>query len=248
MREIPVLGVNIDHTATLRQARGGSDPEPLIAASLALLGGADGITVHLREDRRHINDRDLRLIKELAPPELNLEMAPTPEMIKIALLTKPDMATLVPEKREELTTEGGLDLSGRFRKVSEAVRKLQDAGIAVSLFIDPEEESVRRAARSGARMVEIHTGAYSNARDEGRRGAELKKTARAAALAREAGLLVNAGHGLNYLNVRPIACLAGLRGLYIGHSIISRAVFTGLSEAVRDMKRLIDEAVGGRSR
>jgi pyridoxine 5-phosphate synthase len=245
--ETAVLGVNIDHVATLRQARGGSDPEPLIAASLALLGGADGITVHLREDRRHINDRDLRLLKELAPPELNLEMAPTAEMVKIALHTMPDMATLVPEKRAELTTEGGLDLSGQSRKkISEAVRKLQDAGIAVSLFIDPAEESIERAAGSGARMVEIHTGPYANARDAAGREAELKKTARAAALAVEAGLLVNAGHGLNYLNVKPVAALEGLRGLYIGHSIISRAVFTGLGQAVNEMKKLIAEAAGSR--
>ncbi len=237
-----VLGVNVDHVATLRQARGGAEPDPLMGATLAILGGADGITVHLREDRRHINDRDLRLMRELVTGvELNLEMAPVREMVEIALATKPDMSTLVPEKRRELTTEGGLDVKGEFKKISESVKKLKGAGIGVSLFIDPDERSVEWAAKAGAQMVELHTGYYANADRKGQQK-ELDHVRSALELAGSAGLLVNAGHGLNYSNVRQVAALPGLRGLYIGHSIVARAVLSGMKEAVGAMKALITEA------
>lgn len=237
-----VLGVNVDHVATLRQARGGAEPDPLMGATLAILGGADGITVHLREDRRHINDRDLRLMRELVTGvELNLEMAPVREMVEIALATKPDMSTLVPEKRRELTTEGGLDVKGEFKKISESVKKLKGAGIGVSLFIDPDERSVEWAAKAGAQMVELHTGYYANADRKGQQK-ELDRVRSALELAGSAGLLVNAGHGLNYSNVRQVAALPGLRGLYIGHSIVARAVLSGMKEAVGAMKALITEA------
>ena len=235
-----LLGVNVDHVATLRQARGGTEPDPLMGATLAILGGADGITVHLREDRRHINDRDLRLMRQLVATELNLEMAPVKEMVKIALEVKPEMATLVPEKRLELTTEGGLDARGDFKKLSEAVKRLKGGGIQVSLFIDPDEEDVEWAAKTGADMVELHTGYYANARAlSPAREKELKKVQACAALARSSGLQVNAGHGLDYANVARIACLPVLRGLYIGHSIVSRAVLVGMKEAVHQMKALI---------
>jgi pyridoxine 5-phosphate synthase len=237
-----VLGVNVDHVATLRQARGGAEPDPLMGATLAILGGADGITVHLREDRRHINDRDLRLMRELVTGvELNLEMAPVREMVEIALATKPDMSTLVPEKRRELTTEGGLDVKGEFKKISESVKKLKGAGIGVSLFIDPDERSVEWAAKAGAQMVELHTGYYANADRKGQQK-ELDRVRSALELAGSAGLLVNAGHGLNYSNVRQVAALPGLRGLYIGHSIVARAVLSGMKAAVGAMKALITEA------
>lgn len=239
-----ILGVNVDHVATLRQARGGADPEPVTAAALAILGGADGITAHLREDRRHVNDRDLRLLREFTKVEFNLEMAATSEMVSIAIQTKPDLATLVPEKRKELTTEGGLDMKGDFRKLSEAVKKLNDKGILVSLFIDPDEKSIERAAKSGAQMVEIHTGYYANATMKNVRD-ELKRVQSSVALARSSGLHVNAGHGLNYVNVKAIAGLPGIRGLYIGHSIIARAVLTGIKDAVHEIKGLTAEARAG---
>lgn len=234
-----ILGVNIDHVATLRQARKGTEPEPLSAASLAILGGADGITVHLREDRRHINDRDLWLLREIVPVELNLEMAATAEMLGIAIEVKPDMVTLVPEKRQELTTEGGLDVKGQRRRITEAVKRLKGAGIATSLFINPDNGSIESSAATGADMVEIHTGNYANAKGK-KAGKELEKVGSSIALAREAGLLVNAGHGLNYQNVSAVCRLPGLRGLYIGHSIVSRAVLVGMREAVSRMKALID--------
>ena len=237
-----LLGVNVDHVATLRQARGGKHPDPLMGATLALLGGADGITVHLREDRRHINDRDLRLMRELVTAELNLEMAPVREMVKIALEVKPEMATLVPEKRRELTTEGGLDAKGDFRKLADAVKKLKDGGILVSLFIDPDEKTVEWSAKTGADMVELHTGYYSNARPAARQEEMLQKLRSMAALAGSAGLQINAGHGLDYSNVGPVAALSGLRGFYIGHSIVSMAVLVGMKEAVARMKALITEA------
>ena len=204
------------------------------------LGGADGITVHLREDRRHINDRDLYLLRQLVSIELNLEMAPVKEMVKIALEVKPSMATLVPEKRLELTTEGGLDMKGEFRKIAGAIRRMKDGGIPVSLFIDPDEKSVELSAKAGADMVELHTGYYANS-STGAREKELAKVRAAASLARQAGVLVNAGHGLDYANVAPIARLPELRGLYIGHSIIARAVLVGIKEAVAGMKALIKE-------
>ncbi|GAB4389851.1 MAG: pyridoxine 5'-phosphate synthase [Thermodesulfovibrionales bacterium] len=236
-----ILGVNIDHVATLRQARVGIEPDPLMAAPLAVLGGADGITVHLREDRRHINDRDLRLLREVVPVELNLEMAATSEMLKIAAATKPDMATLVPEKRQELTTEGGLDLKGQKSKIKAAVRKLKDSGIPVSLFINPDLDDIEEAAKVEADMIEIHTGMYANAAGP-RRESELMRIHNAVGFACEKGLMVNAGHGLNYQNVCRVAAIRGLRGLYIGHSIISRAVLVGLERAVREMKGLVEKA------
>lgn len=236
-----ILGVNIDHVATLRQARGGIEPDPLMAAPLALLGGADGITVHLREDRRHIVDRDLHLLREVVPVELNLEMAATKEMLGIACKIKPDMATLVPEKRQELTTEGGLDVVRQKRTIRDAVKRLQDKGIPVSLFINPSLKDIETSRDIGADMVEIHTGTYADAAGI-KKEAELKKIYKASRLALNAGLVVNAGHGLNYYNVKPVAAMEGLRGLYIGHSIIARAVLVGLEQAVREMKDLIKQS------
>lgn len=236
-----ILGVNIDHVATLRQARLGNDPDPLMAAPLALLGGADGITVHLREDRRHINDRDLRLLKETVPIELNLEMAATAEMLRIARSIKPDMVTLVPEKREELTTEGGLDLKRQGRKLQNAIKKLHDARIPVSLFINPDTSDVEASKKMGAEMVEIHTGSYADAKTPKGREREFRRVQLAAEHGFEIAITVNAGHGLNYHNVKPVAAIEGIRGLYIGHSIISRAVLVGLERAVMEMKALISE-------
>lgn len=236
-----ILGVNIDHIATIREARKGTDPDPLMAATLAILGGADGITVHLREDRRHIKDRDLRLLREMAPVELNLEMAATEEMIGIALSVKPDMVTLVPEKRQELTTEGGLDLSAERERISEAIKKVHDAGMPVSLFINPLIMDVELSKNIGADMVEIHTGYYANEKRE-KQNEELVKVKDAVKVADRIGLRVNAGHGLNYFNVKPLAALKEVRGLYIGHSIVSRAVLVGMEHAVREMKELITQA------
>jgi pyridoxine 5-phosphate synthase len=240
-----ILGVNIDHVATIRQARKGIEPDPVMAATLALLGEADGITVHLREDRRHIQDRDLRMLRDFVPVELNLEMAATKEMIGIALRTKPDLVTLVPEKRQELTTEGGLDVGAQKKHMREAVKKIHAAGIPVSLFINPDSESITLSKQTGADMVEIHTGMYADARGQ-KKGEELARVIKAVKQALDAGLLVNAGHGLNYFNVSWVASIDGLRGLYIGHSIVSRAVFIGMERAVREMKELIKGA-GGRS-
>lgn len=233
-----ILGVNIDHIATLRQARLGTDPEPAMAATLAVLGGADGITVHLREDRRHINDRDLELLRGFVPVELNLEMAATPEMLKIAARVRPDLVTLVPEKRKELTTEGGLDVRTFRKNIKSAVKALKSAGIPVSLFVNPSESDVEISKETGADMVEIHTGAYSNERALNREK-ELIRVIGAVRKAVDIGLKANAGHGLNYFNVSGIAAIQEIRGLYIGHSIISRAVLVGLESAVREMKELI---------
>lgn len=234
-----ILGVNIDHVATLREARRGVEPDPVMAATLAILGGSDGITVHLREDRRHINDRDLKLLREMVPVELNLEMAATDEMVRIAVQSRPDMVTLVPEKRQELTTEGGLDVIGQKEHVKETVKKFHDAGIPVSLFINPHIMDVDVSKETGADMVEIHTGLYSNAKGEKQRD-ELRRVVEAARVANRLDLLTNAGHGLNYFNVKNIVGIEGLRGLYIGHSIISRAVLVGMERAVREMSDLID--------
>lgn len=236
-----ILGVNIDHIATLRQARMGSDPDPLMAAPLAVLGGADGITIHLREDRRHINDRDLRLLMETVPVELNLEMAATAEMLRIATALKPDMVTLVPEKREELTTEGGLGLKRQNKKLQDAIKKLHKSKIPVSLFINPDVNDVDASRELGADMVEIHTGRYADARTPKAREREFRRVLRAVEHGLESGITVNAGHGLNYHNVKPVASIDGIRGLYIGHSIISRAVLVGLERAVMEMKALILE-------
>ena len=238
-----LIGVNVDHVATIRQARKGFEPDPVMAATLAILGGADGITVHLREDRRHIQDRDLRMLRELVPLELNLEMASTKEMIGIATKTKPDLVTLVPEKREELTTEGGLDVRSQKRIISDAVKKIHSTNIPVSLFINPDSISINISKQIGADMVEIHTGIYANAQGK-KQEEELSRVIHAVRYALDVGLVVNAGHGLNYFNVVKVASIKGIRGLYIGHSIISRAVFVGMERAVREMKELIKQSAG----
>lgn len=234
-----LLGVNIDHVATIREARKTNEPDPVWAASLAELGGADCITVHLREDRRHIQERDLRLLKETTTVKLNLEMACVPEIIDIAIETLPDQVTLVPEKREEVTTEGGLDVVAHRATVGETVAKLIDAGIEVSLFLDPMEEQIEAAHDLHSSGVEIHTGQFALARAAKDRDAELKRIAEAGELIRKHGMAFHAGHGLTYRNVKPIAQLDGISELNIGHSIISRAVFVGLTEATRAMKALI---------
>jgi len=234
-----ILGVNIDHVATVRQARRGVEPDPVAAAHLAILGGADGITAHLREDRRHVNDRDVRILRETVHCEFNLEMAATAEMVKIALQTKPELSTLVPEKRQELTTEGGLDVAGNRKQLRQAIARLQGGGIRVSLFINPEPEVIDLAKELGADMVEVHTGRYADARGRVQQR-ELRRVIDSVLYAERIGLTVNVGHGLNYQNVKPVAAIPGLRGLYIGHSIISRAVMVGIERAVRDMKALIE--------
>jgi pyridoxine 5-phosphate synthase len=243
------LGVNIDHVATLRQARRTHEPDPVWAAVEAHLGGADGITVHLREDRRHIQDEDVRRLRELVHIKLNLEMAATDEMLRIACALKPEMAMLVPEGREEVTTEGGLDVAGQEARLKDVVAKLAAAGIMTSVFIDAETRQVEAAARIGARVCEIHTGPYAHAfHAKGRDPegvpvvAELIKIRDAGVAVRALGMRFNAGHALNYFNVQPIAALPGVRELHIGHAIVSRAVFVGLREAVRQMKALIREA------
>ncbi|MEN2993756.1 MAG: pyridoxine 5'-phosphate synthase [Thermodesulfovibrio sp.] len=236
-----ILGVNVDHVATVRQARRTFEPDPVMAATLAILGGADGITVHLREDRRHIQDRDLRILREVVPCELNLEMAATEEMINIALNIKPDMVTIVPEKRQELTTEGGLNVFEVKDSLKEVVKIIKDKGIPVSLFINPDRDDIECSKEIGADMVEIHTGYYSETKGEAQLR-ELERIKDAVAYSISLGLKTNAGHGLNYYNVKPIAAIKGLRGLYIGHSIISRAILVGIERAVREMKNLILEA------
>lgn len=236
---MPRLGVNIDHVATLRQARGGVEPEPLMAAMAAQLGGADGITVHLREDRRHIQDRDVRLLREAVQVPLNLEMAATSEMTGIAIENRVDMSTLVPEKRQELTTEGGLDVRGNLKSLKKQIAALRKAGIVVSLFVDPDPDQIRASLDSGADCVEIHTGCYANARGREMVKEELLRIITASELAVDLKLRLNAGHGLNYLNVREIAIIPGMEELNIGHSIVSRAVFVGVERAVREMKELL---------
>ncbi|HSB52682.1 MAG TPA: pyridoxine 5'-phosphate synthase [Dissulfurispiraceae bacterium] len=238
-----ILGVNVDHVATVRQARKTFEPDPVMAATLAILGGADGITLHLREDRRHICDRDLRLLREMVPCELNLEMAATDEMISIALEVGPDLVTLVPEKRQELTTEGGLDVAGRKEHLREALGRIRGGGIPVSLFINPVMSDAELSKNIGADMVEIHTGLYANSRGKAQED-ELLRVMQAVRAACDARLLVNAGHGLNYYNVMKIASISEIRGLYIGHSIVSRAVLVGMKLAVQEMKNLIREATG----
>jgi len=235
------LMVNIDHVATLREARGINYPEPVYAAGIAEMAGASGIIVHLREDRRHIKDRDVRLLREVVRTKLNLEMAATPEMVQIATNIKPDMVTLVPEKRQELTTEGGLDVVGQSGKLRKTVESLRSAGIFVSLFIDPSEEQLVASQKIHADMIEIHTGTYSDAVNEKVKEEELKKIARSAMRAKELGLGVNAGHGLHYHNVKEVAAIREIDELSIGHSIIARAVFVGLDRAVRSMIELINQ-------
>jgi pyridoxine 5-phosphate synthase len=242
------LGVNIDHVATLRQARGGREPDPVWAAVFSELGGADGITIHLREDRRHIQDRDLRLLRETVQVRLNLEMAVEPAIVEIALASRPDQVTLVPERREELTTEGGLDVAGQVGRVGEASRRLAGAGIEVSLFIDPDPRQVEASIAMGVAAVELHTGRYADAPEGPAREAELAALREAGAVLVAAGLGLHAGHGLNYRNVAPVARLDRMAELNIGHSLVSRAVFVGLLQAVREMKDCIDRALAGPSR
>jgi pyridoxine 5-phosphate synthase len=233
------LGVNIDHVATVRQARRTTEPDPVWAATLAQLGGADGITLHLREDRRHIQDRDLRVLRETVTVKLNLELAANPEVVAIACETRPDQATLVPEKREEVTTEGGLDLIGSHARVAEAIKKLRGAGISISLFLDPDSRQIDAAAQLGADAVELHTGEYAMATGEERQSAELAKLVAAAKRVKSAGMVLHAGHGLTYRNVKPIAAIEGISELNIGHSIVARAIMVGFEQAVREMKKLI---------
>jgi pyridoxine 5-phosphate synthase len=243
------LGVNVDHVATVRQARRTYEPDPVWAAIEAHLGGADGITVHLREDRRHIQDQDVRRLRELTHIKLNLEMAATDEMVGIAAQIKPEMAMLVPEGRHEVTTEGGLDVSGQEKKLSPLVKRLVDAGIRVSVFIDAELAQVEAAKRIGASVCEVHTGPYAHAFHSKGRDAEssavlleIKKIQTAGERIRALGMRFNAGHALNYFNVQPVAALPGVRELHIGHAIVSRALFVGMREAVREMKALMVRA------
>jgi pyridoxine 5-phosphate synthase len=247
------LGVNVDHVATVRQARHTYEPDPVWAAVEAHLGGADGITVHLREDRRHIQDQDVRRLRELTHIRLNLEMAATDEMVRIACGIKPEMAMLVPEGRHEITTEGGLDIAASETALRKSVSRLKEAGIVVSVFIDADPQQVEAAARIGAAVCEVHTGPYAHAfhskgRDEESPAvvAELERIRLAGDRIRSLGMRFNAGHALNYFNVQPVARLAGLRELHIGHAIVSRALFVGMREAVREMKRLIVDAAAAR--
>jgi len=236
---LPTLGVNIDHIATLRQARRTVEPDPVAAAVLAELAGADGITVHLREDRRHMQDRDVHLLRQTVRTHLNLEMAATDDMVAIALEVKPDYITLVPERREEVTTEGGLDVAGQVDRIKSVVSTLQGAGIPVSLFIDAAADQIEASAQVGAKFIELHTGPYAEASQEDARDRELDILAQGTAQAIALGLRVNAGHGLTYWNTTPVARIAGMEELNIGHSIISRAALVGLERAVREMKALI---------
>ncbi|MGQ9872794.1 pyridoxine 5'-phosphate synthase [Leptodesmis sp.] len=236
---MPTLGVNIDHIATIRQARRTVEPDPVAAAVLAELAGADGITVHLREDRRHIQDRDVRLLRQTVRTHLNLEMAATDEMVAIALDIKPDYVTLVPERREEVTTEGGLDVAGQVGRMAQVVNELQRAGIPVSLFIDADEKQIDASALVGAKFIELHTGQYAEAKRESEQQKELKILEEGCKRALAFGLRVNAGHGLTYWNVYPVACLPGMEELNIGHTIISRAALVGMERAVREMKQAI---------
>ncbi|TMP40606.1 pyridoxine 5'-phosphate synthase [Pseudoalteromonas citrea] len=241
MKDI-LLGVNVDHIATLRQARGTSYPDPAHAAAVAEHAGADGITIHLREDRRHIQDRDVYVMAKTIQTRMNLEIAVTDEMIDIALDVKPAYVCLVPEKREELTTEGGLDVLGNLQKITDATTKLTQAGIKVSLFIDADKAQIDAAKQTGAPYIEIHTGAYADAETENEQLAELARIREGVQYAAAQGIIVNAGHGLHYHNVKPIAQMPEIYELNIGHAIIARAAIDGLEKAIRDMKRLMIEA------
>jgi pyridoxine 5-phosphate synthase len=237
-----ILGVNIDHVATIREARKTNEPDPVWAATLAELGGADAITIHLREDRRHIQERDLRILKESVAVPINLELACATDVLSIACETKPHQATLVPERREEITTEGGLDVVGAGSKIGNAVRRMKQSGIVVSLFLDPDPAQLEAGAKLGVDAIELHTGAYANAAlrhdtDETKR--TLATLVAAARHVRSAGIILNAGHGLTYRNVKPVAAIEGMHELNIGHSIVARAIMVGLERAVRDMKLLI---------
>jgi len=243
MPQAMLLGVNIDHVATLRQARGTRYPDPVQAALVSEQAGADAITLHLREDRRHIQDRDVFMLKDILQTRMNLEMAATSEMLEIATRVRPQDCCLVPERREELTTEGGLDVAGNLPYLKDYCAALADAGVRVSLFIDADPRQLNAAAETGAPVIEIHTGHYADAANSAEADRELSRIIDATALGLSLGLQVNAGHGLDYHNVSAIAAIQGLSELNIGHAIISRAVFTGLDEAVREMKRLIRAAV-----
>ena len=233
------LGVNIDHVATLREARKTYEPDPVWAASLAELGGADGITLHLREDRRHIKERDLRVMKDTVQCKLNLELACDNDILDIACEVKPCQATLVPEKREEVTTEGGLDVVGQRAKIETAVKRLQDVGVFVSLFLDPDPAQIDASASLGVSAVELHTGAYSLASGS-QQQSELATLANSGKRIRDAGMVLHAGHGLNYRNVKPVAAIEGMHELNIGHSLVARAIFVGFQNAVREMKTLLE--------
>ncbi|MGM0630777.1 MAG: pyridoxine 5'-phosphate synthase [Pseudomonadota bacterium] len=236
------LGVNIDHVATLRNARGVRYPDPVAAAAIAERAGADGITIHLREDRRHITDRDVAMLKQTLNVPMNLEMAVTEEMLDIAVKTKPTFSCLVPEKREELTTEGGLDVAGQLDSITQATKRLTEAGIQVSLFIDADHEQIDAAKNAGAPIIELHTGQYAEAETEQEKTRELARLMEAAEYAHSIGLQVNAGHGLHYHNTLEVAQIPQMVELNIGHSIIARAVLDGLDKAVRDMREILDKA------
>ncbi len=233
------LGVNIDHVATVREARRAREPDPIVAASLAELGGADGITVHLREDRRHIQDRDVRLLRSVVKTKLNVEMASAEDVLSVVLEVKPDQATLVPERRQEITTEGGLVLTASERRLREVVTRLHSEGIVVSFFVDPDPDAVRRSRDLGADAVELHTGSYANARGPAAVEDAAQRIERASAIASSLGLHLHAGHGLDYRNVSRLLSVQGLEEMNIGHSIVARAVLVGLERAVREMKDLI---------
>lgn len=237
---MPELGVNIDHVATVRQARRTNEPDPVWAATLAELGGADGITLHLREDRRHIQDRDLRILRQTITVKLNLELACNDEVLAIACDVKPDQATLVPERREEITTEGGLEVVRQFDRVAGAVKQLKGAGISVSLFLAPDAAQIEAAAKLGADAVELHTGEYALAAPGRDQEAQLATLKTAGEQVRRLGMALHAGHGLTYRNVAPVAKIEGMHELNIGHSIVARALMVGFTEAVREMKRLVD--------
>lgn len=239
---MPTLGVNIDHVATVRQARQTTEPDPVWAAAMAELGGADQITVHLREDRRHIQDRDVRVLRDTVNVRLNMECACVPEMLDISCGLAPHQVCLVPEKREEVTTEGGLDVAANRSKIEDAIKQLHDAGIVVSLFIDPSEDQIRLASELGADAIELHTGTYAESTLGANRTAQVQLLTQGCQLGGDLGLQVHAGHGLTYSNVVPIAQIPGMEELNIGHSIVSRALFVGFEQAVREMKRLCETA------
>jgi pyridoxine 5-phosphate synthase len=244
----PRLGVNIDHVATLRQARRAPEPDPVHAAVLAELGGANGITVHLRSDRRHVQDRDVEILRQVVRTRLNLEMASTQEMLRLALTVKPDQATLVPERLDELTTEGGLDAVLNSVQLRPVVKTLTEGGVEVSLFVDPDLEQVKEAHKLDARAIEVNTAAYADARDERAREAALRKVVDAARLARKLGLAVHAGHGLTYANVGAVAAVGEIVELNIGHNIVARAALVGMERAVREMVAAIAAGAAGAAR
>lgn len=235
-----ILSINVDHIATIREARGIDEPDPILAAGIAELAGAEGIICHLREDQRHIKDRDLNILKQTVKTKLNLEMAPSEDMLEIALTVKPDMATLVPERREELTTEIGLDVADDMEKYKRITGMLKDAGISVSFFIDPDPDQIKEASRAGADIVELHTGHYSEAKTDADILRQFEKVKEAANLANELKLKAHAGHGLNYINIKRFSSIPVIKEYSIGHSIIARAVIVGLDQAIREMVKLVD--------